>query len=257
MYQENQTVLDEEIPDEPASFDNRLVILKRPDKYGLYEEDEDEREARAEYIHKQALHRFYGPFLDTLDKEADVKLRVIRNKDGTRDIRVKIGARKRRQTSFNLRVMMSQGSAEEGDSNAFCSRDFLDSLDEFDKLAWAIGQTKRKLDWLCIDWDVLTRMPADRRELLKKRILALHDKIVGMSNARARREAARRDRFLSGQSDERRRACYEKPVQGPVAEPELEESDEPVVLSAEEQAYLDLVPTYEEVFGLVSKPERE
>jgi len=178
---QNQAAIDPETGDIIREGDGR-----RPDRHGLRDEDDDEAEARAEFIHRFIMHRDFGPLLEVMDKEPDVRLAVIRKADGSRDIRVSIGARRRSQVCFNLMVAMSQSSAEDGDSNAFASADFLAHLPEFDSLRWAIDRTSRDIESLCIAWDSLGPGRASDREELKQRIIGLHDKRQRLRQARAR-----------------------------------------------------------------------
>jgi len=196
MNCENEAILDTEAQDEQASENNRLVILKPLGKHWIEEEDPDEAEARAEFIYNNALHDFYGPLIHVLDKEPDVRLRVVRNKDGTRNISVTVGSRTKRQANLSLHVLKSQGSASEGDSNPFDTHDFLDKLAEPDRLGWAIKKTWEELQDKCLDWDCLRSMTPERRHNLKRCILRLHDKLDQMKQARARREEAATERFL-------------------------------------------------------------
>ncbi len=196
MNYENEAVLDTEAQDGPASENNRLVILKPLGRHWLEEEDPDEAEARSEFIHNNMLYDFYGPLVHLLDKEADVKLRIIHNNNGTRNISVTVGSRTKRQANMSLHVLKSQGSASEGDSNPFATSDFLDKLSEFDKLGWAIKKTWERLQDKCLDWDCLRSITPERRHELKRCILRLHDKLKQMKQARARREEAATERFL-------------------------------------------------------------
>lgn len=172
----------------------RIVILEKPDRWGLRDEDSDEAEARAEFIHNYIQHDRYGVVLGIGDEEFVPILTVIRKRDKTRDIRVRLDSRQKKQ-GFSKFWLSSGKSVEDGDSDAFASNDFLESLPEFNKTRYATDKTKKELKKLCVEY-TSECLPVESRENLKRKILVVYDRWCSLREASQRRQQVKAEKSL-------------------------------------------------------------
>lgn len=174
------------VPVEPDELKLEFCHEQPADLARMDIEDMDEIQARSEFIHNWIQNDNYGPLLEIWDKEAVVKLTVLTVRD-RREIRVSVGARKRRQTSFNLQLLISQGDLPESCSNPFASVDFLTALGRDVKAGTSTHWLKWRLECLCLLHDSISSPVSADRETLKSRILSLFDELKEREARSARR----------------------------------------------------------------------
>lgn len=155
--------------------------------------DEDEKQARAEFIHEWILQDMFGPLLEIWGREPQVRLQVFSSPgSGTRRISVAVGARARRQAVFNLQRLISQGDLPESCSNPFATADFLATVPGPDRIGARIRSTMRDLQEACLRYDTLATRYPDFEAGLREQILVLYDKLCAQRLIRTVRDIRRR-----------------------------------------------------------------